>query len=288
MIPVEWVLERVADVLFEANVNTFFGTGISPGTIVVTPNSMIGIYDGAILLAGVRGVNLELITASSVTATTFTATFTLTHPGTDPLVGATFPSGLFNQAEMLAYYSQVQNDFLLQVQPVYSSGGSIAITTGDRVYEAPSDAIRVERISIQGEVLYDVSEDDLDTEDAAWMAAVIPPLPTSWFQNKLGNQLIGFSPMPQVNDTAEVWYSQRAPVTPLLSDVMFIPDIFWGYIKAGILARTFAKDGEMRDPMRAVVYQRRYDLGVRLGKKFMMGTDAEVKSPKTSEANAGT
>jgi len=178
----------------------------------------------------------------------------------------------------------VQNDFLLQVQPVYSYSGSVTIEEGDRIYPAPSDAIRVERISIEGDQLFDVSEDDLDTEDADW--PTYPGTPTAWYQNKIGPQNIGFKPLPQIGASAEVWYSQRASTAVLLSDNLFVPDVFWPAVKNGILARAFQKDGEQRDQTRSLYYQRRYQLWVQISKRLMMGVAAEIKSPKV--ARAGT
>src|SRR5271166_3123251 len=106
-------------VFIEPVVNTTLGTGVvAPGIVTITPPSMVAIYNGAMMVVD-AGANQEVVTASSVTATTFQATFTKTHLGSAPLLGGTFPTGqpvdiLFTQLEVLGYLTDVVNDFLLK------------------------------------------------------------------------------------------------------------------------------------------------------------------------------
>lgn len=61
-------------------VNTTSGTAVAaPGTVTITPASMTNIANGTKLLYGASTVNLEKVTASAVTGTTFNATFKNTH-----------------------------------------------------------------------------------------------------------------------------------------------------------------------------------------------------------------
>src|SRR5208282_6189905 len=128
------------------------GVAVAPGIQTVTPGSMLAIYQGAQLVCG-TGADIEVIVVLSTTTATFSANFANTHPANDSLIGATFPSGqgdsipLWTQSEMLSYLSEAQNSFLLAVQPIYAIGTQ-ALTMGRFIYPQPSDAIRMERVSI--------------------------------------------------------------------------------------------------------------------------------------------
>ena len=138
-------------VLIEPVVNTTLGTTVAaPGTFTITPPSMAAIYDGAMLLVG-QGADFEVVTASDVNQISFQATFVNAHPSTDPLYGATFPTGqpsdiLFTQAEMIDYLIDALYDFQLKVRPVYNILAQQFIA-GQRTYQTPADALRIERIS---------------------------------------------------------------------------------------------------------------------------------------------
>jgi hypothetical protein len=141
-------------VLIEPVVNTTLGTVVpSAGSFTVSPPSMAGIYNGALLICG-SGATQEVVTVTTVTTFTFTAVFAYPHAATDPLYGATFPTGqfggdiLFTQAEMLGYLSDALLDFTMKTWPIYNIVQS-QFLTGVRAYTTPSDAIRIERISRQ-------------------------------------------------------------------------------------------------------------------------------------------
>lgn len=276
------VLNWVSFVLIEQFVNVLCPWTIAPGVAIITPSSMTGIYNGALLMVG-AGASLEVVTVSAVTATTFTATFANAHVANEPLVGATFPSGqtdnpLFTQAEMLGYLFDVQNDFLVKVQQAVYNVATVNFTTGKRIYPAPADAIRMERVSIAGAQLFDVSQTSLDLQDSYWESAA-QTTPKAWYQDKLNNALFGFSPTPGVGGSASTWYSQRGPVAMTLSSTFLLPDPLLMYIKYGVLARCFDKDGELRDPNRAKYCQSRYALGVQIVVRFLIGAMAAM-NPK--------
>src|SRR5208282_6683514 len=86
------LMDASTRVFIESVVNTTLGTAVTPGTETVAPPSMTAIYNGAQMLVG-SGILQEIITASSVTATTFQATFVNAHASTDLLIGGTFPTG---------------------------------------------------------------------------------------------------------------------------------------------------------------------------------------------------
>lgn len=274
------ILQHVSYSLIEPYINTALGTGIGAGVNTVTPTSVAGIYVGAQLIVG--GANPEVITVTAVTPTQITALFVNAHLNTDPLFGATFPSGetdhaLFTQTEMLGYLADVQNEFLLKVRPVYFIN-IVAVAAGIRFYSQPADAIRMEHVSIESVALRNSSQDDLDLDNPGWpnQAGAV----THWFQDQINNQMYGFKFTPSINDAAEIWYSQRAAQTLGLMDTLLVPDIFCqaGILKYGVLSRCFSKDGEQRDPYRADFCDKMFKFGISLAYKFMQGVDAALST----------
>ena len=294
MTTVEQLLEDVSLVLIENPVNTTLnpaGGAILSGINTVTPGSMLGIYAGALLIIGTDGTQ-EIISVTSTTTATFTATFMNGHGANDAVVGATFPSGqpdhaLFTQAEMIQYLADVQNDFLLKVRPVYVIG-TVAMTTGIPTATLPSDCIRLERASLEGIELPTISE-----ADAAWINPGYGGTgPNYVYQDGLQTQVIGLLPPPQVNDALEVFYSQRASTALTLTTTLLVPDVMTFILKYGVLERAWSKDGEVRDSDRAQYCQKMYVLWIKVVSKFMQGTldrlkrDEETVEPVLKEMSA--
>lgn len=299
-VTVEQIMEDVSYALVEPKVNTTLGTIVpAPGSVSVTPASMIGIYPGAFLLVGVVGANQEQITVASVTATTFTAVFAFTHAVTDPVIGATFPSGqpdhpLFTQNEIIGYIADVQNDFLLKTRCIYSAtdqvaglGSHVNFVIGNRTYSFPLSVIRAERLSsfVPGQHstdLYETTQSDLDMSNADWPADA--DFPRQWFRDQQDTSVFGLYPLPNVSGFVNFWYSVAGSLAvnlTLLSNFL-IPDSMAHFIKYGTLARCWSKNGEFRDPLRSEYCQKRFDMGVMLTLKFLDGVQIDTKAPKAS------
>jgi hypothetical protein len=243
---------------------------------------MKGIFSGVSLAIGAPGSNtFEAVTVSSVTLTTFTATFANNHSSSELVSGCTFPSGqtdnpIWTQAEVIGYLLDVQMDFLLKVRPVYATG-SVSISSGN-VVAAPSDSIRIERASLQSGVsaeLYNVEQADLDWQNSLWNTA--PGTLKYWYQDAIANQSIGFGPSPSVNTQVFLLYSQKCSLTQILTTPIFVPDPMSVALKWGVLARCLSKDGEQRDPQRAKFAQQMFDMCVVICAKFMSGVTARLR-----------
>ncbi len=76
------------------------GTAAAIGTQTVTPASMLGIYAGTVLGCDV-GTSLEYVTVESVASTTFTATFTKSHPSSFAINAV--PKGYQSAMKLLLY-----------------------------------------------------------------------------------------------------------------------------------------------------------------------------------------
>lgn len=281
LIKVEFLLEQCSYRLLEYVVNTTLGTTITAGIKTVAPPSMRGIYAGAMVIVG-TGASIEVVTATSVTASTFTATFVNAHPSTDPVAGATFSSGqpttpLWSQSEMLSYLADAQNDFLTAVRPVYAIATQ-AITPGNAIYPNPSNAIRVERISVNGTELYDTTQTDIDWQGG--YSARAGQGPFFWYQDKVGAFNFAVDPIPQVGNTARIFYSVSGSPTLGLLDTLTTPDIFWHVLVYGTLATAFSKDGETKDLSRSAYCKQRFDFSCLLASKFMEGLATRFTGPE--------
>jgi hypothetical protein len=299
---IEDLMEDIALALVEPLVNTLLGKNVAPGNSLpqtMVPPSMVGIYSGALLLAGTVE-NIEQITVLTVTSDSFTAVFKNQHYASEYLVGSTFPSGqidhpLFTQQEILGYIADVQNEFLLKTRSIYGVTGTfseppdIEVEVGNRFYAQPEQAIRVERIFSlvldPGIDLYETTQSDLDLGDYAWPATPGPP--SQWFRDQIDTGIFGVYPNPNVTGSLELWYSKRGPlgnagVLTLLSTLL-IPDVMVHYVKYGVLSLCWGKDGESHNPLRAEYCQKRFDLGIVLVNRFMegIGIQAQPKDGKT-------
>jgi hypothetical protein len=268
------ILADVSYVLLEQFVDTQLGTAVSgpPGAATVFPLSMVGIYVGAILVVDEGTPNMEAVTVTAITATSFTAAFANAHISTAPLNGATFSSGLFTQAEMLEYLHHTENDFLVKVRPVYAA--ATQNLSGNRYYPQPADAIRIERISSSSVAWNDTSQLSLDMDNPNWQSDHQSADPKAWFQDEIGLDQFGIWPLIDIGGlVANIWYSQKqVSVTTFLSPFV-VPDIFTMYLKYGVLARAFSKDGEQRDDLRAKFCQKRFDFGVMLARMFLLASE---------------
>jgi hypothetical protein len=224
--------------------------------------------------------NTEVVTVISTTNSTFTATFLNGHSGTDTVTGETSSTALpdallWTQEEMLSYLVSVQNDFLCAVRPVYAIATQL-LTANNAIYPSPADAIRVERISINGTELWNMTQTDID-----WQGGYSPRAgqgPFNWYQDKVGAFNFAVDPVPQVGNIARIFYSQLGSTSLGLLSTLTVPDIFWPAMKWGVLALALSKDGENKDLSRSAVCQNKFGWWCMLATKFLETLDMRFKA----------
>lgn len=268
------ILSDVSYVLLSLQANaTLTGPVGAPGTVTVGVSNVNAMYVGAQVIVG-TGVDQEQVTLTAVGTTTITAVFANAHASGEAVFAPTFPEGypdgqLFTQGELLQYLANVQNELLLRVRPIFAQA-TVDLTTGLPTAPAPSDAIRVERISHVNvnngvDALWNVSEPELDFSNPYWSQDKGTPL--EWFQDgsllasALTQPNIGFHPVTQINDTVTAYYSQCGSDTLTLLSAMLVPDVMAHFLKYGVLERCFGKDGEQKDPFRENYCRKRFEFG---------------------------
>lgn len=281
------VLAKAARALMSYVVNTTLGTPVSaPGQATVTPVAMTSIFPGAILIIGYGAQDQEPVTVSSTTATTFTATFANAHAPSEVVYGPTFPEGypdkqLFTQAEMLAYATDAQNDLLLRTRMMVNVAAAPVEST-QSLYPMPADAIWLERISVAGYALNEVTQTDLDLDSPSWRANTASAPQYFWQDGarqlaNLGQGQYALSPVPQVGNAARLYYSQSFPGPLTMTTETLAPDMLCYIVKYGVLARAFIKDGEQCDPQRAKYCSKRAEWGARMVNLFMANAQISIK-----------
>lgn len=274
------VLTEISYVLVEPVVNTAPVSSVGPGTnVTVTPANMANIYAGAYLLMGAAANgNFEEIQVLTVTSTTFTANLTYAHPSGDFLYGATFPVGLpeatggvltnpfFTQVEMLQYLSDAENNYLTAC-PMLLTAVDQTFTTGATVGTIPADAIQIERIQMNGTSLQEQSQLGNDWLNYTWPGTA-PSSPAIRYQDRVNFETYAIQPAPSATTVAELIYAQRDSQSLQLIEGFLLPDPFLTYVKYKVLAQCYGKEGEMRDMARARYCEQRWEIGIKLGRKF--------------------
>ena len=278
------VLTDISYVLVEPVVSIPLGAPVAGGAWTLTPSSMTGIYDGAQLVAGVPGGNLELLTVANVTATTFDVTFQNAHLASEVVSGATFPlapqdsTHFFTQEEMLEYLSNAQNRYLTACPFLLNTATQI-FNPGIKVSGLPADAVQLERVAVNGVSLHEQGKVGLDWIDYRW-PSVQGRMPQVWFEDRVNFFTYGVAPIPGNTFATELYYARRDSDLLQLHEGFLLPDPFLTYLKYLVLAQCFGKEGEMRDPARARYCEQRYELGVQIGRKVYDNIQTqEVVSP---------
>jgi len=271
--------------LLESPVLTTLGTTVLGTQFgeVFTPPSTLGMYVGAVLLAG-SGATQDVITVAALNAGQVTAAFNHPHAASEPLVGATFWAGqpdhpLFTQNEMSLYLYEAQLDFLLKTRCMFNIA-DVPISEGVSVYDAPADAIRIERVALDGSELANVQQSELDSLIDHGYGT------TCWYQDKLGPGKFAVGPdAPQVGGDYELIYSERSGVITL-NGTFLVPDPLVYLIRCAAMARVFSKDGEYRDSRRSSYFQNRYDDGVKFVRRLVETALARVDDSYKVNAQA--
>lgn len=271
------VADRLSDaayVLIQPSVNTSFPVGgIAAGSQLVGAWDP-SMYVGAQIVAGAPGnVDIEVVTITAVNpGVSFTATFANSHVAGEPLFGPTFPvrnpvDQLFTQAEMLGYLSTALNDFLTDVPLLYEVA-DIDVGPTQQYTALPSDSQFPVRVAYAGYPLRETSQDNLSSYNWAWTQQGLSE-PVVYFRDKIPLQTVGIHPRAGNTVPLEVVYAQRGAQTLGLADGFPIPDPFTLYPLYRCLSFAFSKDGEMRNPGLAKLFDQRYQLGVKVSKMFL-------------------
>lgn len=267
------ILSDVSFTLIENPVNTTVPAGgIATGSQIVDVWDE-SLYVGAMILVGVLGGDLEVVTVTAtVPSTSFTATFANAHAAGEPIIGATFPvrqptDPFFTQAEMLAYMSTALNDFLTACPLVYNVS-TVDVAPAAQNAALPSDCMVPMRIATGNYPLRETSQSNLDTNNYRWQQEAAS-VPRAYFRDKVGLQMFGVWPRQNNTVPCEIVYQQRGAGLMGLADGFLIPDPFLIYVKYRMLEFAYSKDGEQRNAGLAKYWGTRFEMGCKIANMFL-------------------
>jgi len=190
--------------------------------------------------------------------------------------GATWPSGMWTQAQVVSWINDVVRDFM------HRTGLTCAIDfiTGapsQGSYDLPQDMIDLRRVAwragISGtgyEELTLVDTFQKDQSDPTW-AANEEQVPTGYLLDLLPSLTLRVVPTPNDLGEAEVTMTTLGTAADGSGIDLPIPDDYTTYLFWGVLAEMLGKAGEASDPERAAYCRERYEEGIELARLMVTG-----------------
>lgn len=185
---------------------------------------------------------------------------------------ATFSSGLWSMStELLQYFNDVELDFLRRTG-IKKANSSVTGVIATRLYDAPASSMQLHRIAYGNTVLHRTTREDLDLEDTGWLDWTGPP--RQYYQDTLSKEQFQTDRKP-TSDTInfQVVHSVEPTALTSTSDNLNVPDAFAMYVKYGVLEKMLSKQGEGQDLKRAVYCRQRYETGIKLAQRLLIGQE---------------
>jgi hypothetical protein len=192
--------------------------------------------------------------------------------------GATWPSGLWTAAEVLAYLNQRQHRFLKETAMVTATG-YVSFAIGQQQAALPTDWIATIRCTWRnGTTLVYSPMYDGDSQEADWgrpLWAGTQGTPLTWTDAEDPPPQLRITPMPDVAGRVEMVYVALADICDGTGVPLTVPEAFLPHLRYGILADMFWKQGRAFDPVRAAYAESRYAEGIEVGRRFVNGLVGE-------------
>lgn len=195
-----------------------YGSSIVTGVVIDVPIEFY-LYVGADIILNYQGDTEEVVTVTAVNyaQNSFSCDPINEHYPGEPVFGATFPTQaatdpLFTQAEIMAYLSQAQNDFLTKVPLVLELFPLTPIAIGQQYQSLPATTIELERVSLLNRPSSSAAISQISVVDGAVTAILSGPVP-DWTP--------GLAVMVQgVGDGADATFGTAPGDTVILSEVI--------------------------------------------------------------------
>lgn len=160
-----------------------YGSSIVTGVVIDVPIEFY-LYVGADIILNYQGDTEEVVTVTAVNyaQNSFSCDPIHQHYPGEPVFGATFPTQastdpLFTQAEIMAYLSQAQNDFITKVPLVLELFPLTPVSIGQQYQSLPANTIELERVSLLNQSSSSASISQISLVDGAVTAILAGPVP---------------------------------------------------------------------------------------------------------------
>lgn len=192
------------------------------------------------------------------------------HTLEPPDSGATWPSGMWTQAEVVRYLNQRQ-DRLLRDTHLQVGLVDITVTQGDNLYDLPDDWIRTIRVvwmPDSGGSVELTSGDSWEADHGIPTWTYVEGPPKLYYEEPTLN--IRIAPLPDEAGALQVYYVPIGAQFDGTGEIFTVPDEFVPTVKYGALADMLGKVGRGMDP-RAEYCNQRYALGVEVANMLLTG-----------------
>ena len=182
-------------------------------------------------------------------------------------LGATWPSGLWTLAEILAYANQRQYRFMKDTGLIVTSASITANTGAGNLFDLPTTWISTYRAAWKQSGAYRTlhRSDTWEADNGIPTWEVTTGTPKLYLDSDTPTLKIQVAPAPDTNGTIEILYvalTTALTQTPAVN--LTIPDEFAPYMKYGILADMLSKIGRGQDLERAAYCEERWAEGIAL------------------------
>lgn len=179
-----------------------------------------------------------------------------------PDAGVTWTSGLWTQAEVLAYLNQQQNRMLRETLLLVGEV-LIAVGIGSLAVTLPADWLRTVRVvwrGADGVVRPLFRSDSFAADQVLSNWATANGVPLVYMDEEAGTLTLHVAPASDVGGKVELTYVPLGDVLAMTPSLVNVPDECVPGLKYGVLAKMLGKEGRGRDEGRAEYAQERYDL----------------------------
>lgn len=191
-----------------------------------------------------------------------------------PDLGATWPSGLWTQAEILDYLNTRQARFIKATRVLIGVANTPCPAGTPRI-DLPSDWIGTLDVVWRGQdgrVRNLIRSDSFEADHGDVLWETTRDTPWVYMDYDTPTLQLQIAPIPHVAGIVEVWYLAQAAPLDATGELLTVPDAFSSAACFyGALADMLGKDGRGKSPDRAAYCEARYQLGIDAAQIILSG-----------------
>ncbi len=190
--------------------------------------------------------------------------------------GQTWPSARWTKTEVVALLTQRQDRFLKETL-LLASINILPVLSGATSVDLPDDWMITYHAAWRSadgafQPLHPADATTADLGEPTWLSA--PGTPVVWSDGDTPVPTLRLMPTPDADGQVWLIYAARgeAPAgDPLSPTLLTTPDDFCVFLRYGVLADLFGKQGRMFDPLRAAACEAKYREGIDLAQRQVQG-----------------
>jgi hypothetical protein len=190
--------------------------------------------------------------------------------------GQTWPSGLWNTAEIVSYMNNRSRSLLCDSGLTVAIGYS-GVVTGQDEFDLPDNLIDIRRVAWAIETdpmayteLPIATGWELDHDDPNWPTASAPA-PEVYTEDTQQSLTISVNPKPTDTGEMELIFTALGGALTGTGSFLSIPDDYTPYIAWGARADMLSSEYEVNDPARAAHCESRFQEGLELARILVSG-----------------